>query len=212
MKLCFIDTETGGRNPRIHSLLSVGLCIVDVSKITINEVGGDNPLLDAAEWYIEQRPFVVTREALRINQIDLRGEPSNLHTREHAARSICAYLSRYFDPTEKIMLAGWNPGFDARFLRQLYPADGDVHDLRQIDVTSPVRQWPFHHRVMDVQSLATATLLRGDVSPLPKPPLPVSSGDAFDYWGIVNPAQHTALADVIATALLFVRLLQGRSP
>ncbi len=60
MKLIFLDTETGGINSRVNSLLSVGLVIWE-----------DKKIITKKEFYIKEKEYNVTTQAIEINKIDL---------------------------------------------------------------------------------------------------------------------------------------------
>ena len=60
MKLIFLDTETGGVDPRANSLLSIGLVIWENKKIITEK-----------EFLVKEKNYNVTAQAMEINKINL---------------------------------------------------------------------------------------------------------------------------------------------
>ncbi len=58
--LLFLDTETGGLDPRKHSLLSIGLVVGDGPKV-----------VNSLEILVRHEPFVVSAGGMKVNRIDL---------------------------------------------------------------------------------------------------------------------------------------------
>ena len=179
-KVLFIDTETGGRDPGKHSLLSVALVIWEDMKI-----------IDSLEILINDGILSVTKEALEINRIDLEEHKKNAISSLEAIRRIKVFTGKHFAPREKITLAGHNVHFDADFLKLLFSRNNqNFSDL-------------FSHRIIDTSSILHFLFLSGQIKDKA-----VSSDEAFDLFGIEVEGRHTALGDAIATAKLFSELLQ----
>jgi DNA polymerase III epsilon subunit-like protein len=131
-KLIFVDVETGGLDPNVHSILSIGMVL-----------WGDFHIVAEKEWYVKEDPIAVTSEAMEVNNIDLKSlqdPPSQV------VKYISMFLNKHgFDP-ETDHLAGHNVGsFDCGFIKRLY---------RLAD-----QPFPFKHRVVDTFSTAKALQL-----------------------------------------------------
>jgi DNA polymerase III epsilon subunit-like protein len=208
-KVIALDTETGGLDPRVHSLLEVG--VVEVL-----------PGLRAGRQFtvsVVEPQMVVTPEAMRVNGIDLRGWRGLLP--EHAAAAIVAQLRSWWGRPEApfqaigvaaepervaVTVVGWNVDFDVDFLRRL-PVDA---------VLAP---WRIDHRKVDVASIFNGPRIAGD------DPKPVGMGQAMSELGIseddiraecagigftpTRDLMHEAVPDAIA-ALMVLRRVLGR--
>jgi DNA polymerase III epsilon subunit-like protein len=177
MKFLWIDTETGGLDPTVHSLLSLALVVTEPS--------GDQV---STEIFFRHPNYTVDPEALAVNHIDLVRHHAHACEPAHAASLIAAFLGRHFPGDEKIQLAGHNVGFDIAFLgvflRQHFPA---IYAR-------------FSHRVMDTMPLALALQEAGL---LPAGSLGLSA--LLEHYGIrLEPTlRHTALGDAKATEQLY---------
>jgi DNA polymerase III epsilon subunit-like protein len=124
-KLLFIDTETGGLNSNIHSLLSIGL-------VTWN----DGRIVNQKEIYIKSPVYNVTEEAMNINKIDLKNLDKIGMNKREAKDLMIKFLKDEFK-NEKITLAGHNVNFDISFLKQLFKNDFSLYfSHRSIDTAS----------------------------------------------------------------------------
>ena len=103
-KILFIDTETGGLDPELYSLLSIGLV-----------VWSDFDILDSTEILIYQEPINVNDQALEINQINLEEHKSKALNSNTAMKMLKSFISNNFNPINKITLAGHNLTFDVGF-------------------------------------------------------------------------------------------------
>ncbi len=179
--LCFIDTETGGLDPRVHDLLSVGLVVVDHLGIR-----------DAKEFKVVGH--TVDPSAMEVNGIDLNEHNRFALSPGQARYQIQKFLSNYGDLFDSqgrplVALAGWNVSFDRDFLRQLWK--GCPHDFPRI----------FHHRLFDIQSVVQFHERAGRHSGI------VSLDHALALYQIKLKGQrHTALADALATAELYLAM------
>lgn len=61
MKIVFLDTETGGLDPSVNSLLSIGLVIWEDGKIKTKN-----------EFFVKENEYNVTSKAIEVNRIDLK--------------------------------------------------------------------------------------------------------------------------------------------
>lgn len=178
-KIVFIDTETGGLDPRIHSLLSIGLVEWDHSEIT-----------NTKEILVNDGELNVTDAALAINKIDLDNHKVNAISPSKAIQEILQFIDWTGDQQDKITLAGHNVGFDIRFTRHLF----ESHDYNFDDY--------FSHRSIDTSSILHFLYYAGKIDTKI-----VGSSDAFNHFDIEVRGRHTALGDAIATAELFSRMI-----
>lgn len=181
--LLFIDTETGGLDPRKHSLLSVGLVVGDAQGVA-----------NSLEILIRHEPYVVSAGGMKVNRIDLVAHAAAALEPDMALGVMNVFLDQHFPHLCKpIILAGHNVGFDQAFLGAFL--DGMGHHLEP----------RFSHRVVDTHSLAAA--LR-DAGKLPIENL--SSTALFDHFGILVPEdkRHTALGDALGTFELYWKLVE----
>jgi len=181
--LLFIDTETGGLDPRKHSLLSVALVV------------GEGPrVANSLEILIRHEPFVVSAGGMKVNRIDLVQHAAAALDPDMALGVMNVFLDQHFPHLCKpIILAGHNVGFDQAFLGTFLENLGHHLEPR------------FSHRVVDTHSLAAA--LR-DAGKLPLDNL--GSSALFAHFGIQVPEdkRHTALGDALATFELYWQLVE----
>lgn len=178
----FIDTETGGLDPRVHPLLSVGLV-----------VGDDGEIRQSLELLVKHEPYVVSAPAMKVNRIDLvKHHAQALEPREVLA-VLDIFVQQHFPCAhEPIILVGHNVGFDRAFLQTFYESQGRAFEPR------------FSHRIVDTHSLAVGLREAGKLS-LEN----LSSSALFAHFGIEvsEEARHTALGDVLATFELYGKLI-----
>lgn len=183
LPLLFIDTETGGLDPRTHSLLSVGLVV------------GDGPVLaNSLEVLIRHDPFVVSAGGMGVNRIDLVRHAAAALDPDMALGVLNVFLEQHFPHRcQPIILAGHNVGFDQAFLGAFLERLGHRLEPR------------FSHRTVDTHAIAAA--LR-DAGKLPLEDL--GSSSLFAHFGIEVPEEkrHTALGDALATFRLYWNLVE----
>ena len=179
----FLDTETGGLDPRSHSLLSLGLVV------------GDGPrIVNSLEILVKHEPYVVSGGGMKVNRIDLVRHSESALAPGVAMTVLDVFLDQHFPHRcQPIILAGHNVGFDQAFLKVFLEGRGQAMEPR------------FSHRVVDTHSIAAA--LR-DAGRLPMGDL--SSTGLFAHFGIVVPEakRHTALGDALATFELYWKLTE----
>jgi DNA polymerase III epsilon subunit-like protein len=184
-RLLVVDTETGGVDPQIHSILSLAAVVWD-----------DGKILAEFEVLIAEPVLAVTARALEINGIDLV---------EHCKQAVAPIgawaqfqsflwqnLTEELASAHKITLVGHNVNFDVGFMKRLFRLTGVAFE----DV--------FSHRVID-----TAGLLRFLTLAQRLKLSGASSTEAFESFGIAVPKgrRHTALGDARATAQLLSKLI-----
>lgn len=124
--LLFIDTETSGRNPSFHGLLSLGY-IVDQ----------DGQIVLEGEILIRSEEKLVSEEALKINGINLDEHNKMALSRKDAYTTIETLLSGYRGAT----LIGHKVSFDIGFLVNLLGISTwtEMNLYRQIDTLDVLR-------------------------------------------------------------------------
>jgi DNA polymerase III epsilon subunit-like protein len=180
--MLFLDTETGGLEPRRHSLLSLGLVV------------GEGPrVVNSLEILVRHEHYVVSAGGLKVNRINLVEHHEAALEPPVALAVLDVFLDQHFPHMCKpIMLAGHNVAFDAAFLGAFLAGQGRALEPR------------FSHRTVDTHSLAAG--LR-DAGRLPLADL--GSTALFAHFGIEVPEEkrHTALGDALATFELYWKLV-----
>lgn len=179
MRLVVLDTETGGLDPQVHSLLSVGMWTLDTDTRILY-----NPL-----YFVVREPEIVTvPQAMKVNGLkleDIERDGLDPHAALHLIRNYCRELG------DKPTPVGHNIPFDMVFLSRL---------VRLTDTTST--GLPFHYRTVDVPSVLTTMYLAGvlpkDIS---------SSQKALEYFGMERGTVHNALDDAECTGKVYLKLL-----
>lgn len=186
MRLLVIDTETGGLDPQVHSILSLGAVVYPYE-----------PSVNEFSEFILERPVVVDTKALEVNRIDLVEHGKRALSPEKAWEKFILFvnaqagLHRLFG---KVVLAGHNVPFDIGFLRRLHRLSGDQ---------TPFEEY-FSHRFVDTMAVGVFMQLCGYVGK-------VGLADLLPVVGLKNDAQHTALGDARATAMLLEAMRQRAS-
>jgi DNA polymerase-3 subunit epsilon len=179
-RILFIDTETGGLDPRKHSLLSIGMVIWE-----------DMEIIDSQEILVNNGMLSVTDEALAINKIDLEKHKQTAVSSSQAIEEIFSFIGKHFPRRGKITLAGHNVHFDANFLKVFFSRNNkNFSDY-------------FSHRIIDTSSILYYLYLSGHIKQRA-----VSSDEAFELFNIKVEGRHTAIGNAIATAKLFTKLLR----
>ena len=180
--MLFLDTETGGLDPRSHSLLSLGLVV------------GDGPAVrNSLEILVRHEPYVVSAGGLAVNRINLVEHSRAALDPPVALAVLEVFLDQHFPHRcQPVTLAGHNVGFDRAFLGAFLAGQGRALEPR------------FSHRTVDTHAIAAA--LR-DAGRLPVDNL--SSTALFAHFGIQVPDEkrHTALGDALATFELYWKLV-----
>lgn len=216
----FLDTETGGLNPEVHPLLSVG--VVD---------GAGERLADF--FVLDACLHLATDEALAVNRISLAEVNDEGIAPPDAASAITRIVDEKRsqlaqahaesgaegDPPRPVIV-GHNVGFDVAFIRRLFSmavgaaATLAVRTCRSADALDQalesargVHRIPpeFGYRTIDTFSLLSGAAVAGLV-----PWSAVGSLDAaVDHFGIKMPEgqRHTACGDALACREVVARLL-----
>lgn len=185
-KLLLIDTETGGLDPRIHSILSFAAVVIH-----------DGAIEAFMYTLVNEGPSIISEDAaLKVNGLTLEkiraegaGPLEAVNTLEHM-------LSQN-DMRRGIIFAGHNVAFDIGFMKRLYGLAGkqDVFEKR------------FSHRSLCTQSAALLLMHAGRINPAGNS---VSLQSLVDMWAIPldREAGHDALNDARATAAVLKKELQ----
>ena len=131
MKLLFIDFETGGLDPEVHSPLSLGFILYDSS--TDKEI---------ASSYIQLKhdTYIVTAEALNINNLSIQ----RVHRAGITLQELVNLLENMAKQHgEKIIIAGWNVKFDLDFMKTIFKHTGQLQKFNEI----------FYYKPLDVCSM-----------------------------------------------------------
>jgi DNA polymerase III epsilon subunit-like protein len=182
MRILALDVETGGLDPRKHSLLQVGLIAYDSETAQI---------LGTDEFTIRRHTYDTTPEAMRVNNLYLDQVYANGETPADAAERIINFIRRHFgeiiNRDDRPLLLGHNVAFDKYFLQyQIFDAVG-------MDMDKYIS-----HRLIDVMSILHGLRLSGKI-----PPISLSSKGAAEYFGIENKMAHTAVSDAYTTLQVF---------
>ncbi len=184
-QLLFIDTETGGFDPKNDSILSLGAVVWQ-----------DGKFLGKFEVYVREPTIQAAPEALAVNKIDLAWLEANGKAPAVALAEFEAFLNHHFPPVgdklTRVTLAGHNLNFDLGFIKRLYEMGGGKFGKR------------FASRVMDTSGVMAFLMLTGKL-PSESP----TTDFGFNHFGIAFAAgeRHSALADCVATAQLFNHLI-----
>jgi DNA polymerase-3 subunit epsilon len=174
----FVDTETGGTDEQIHSILSVAVVRWEDRKIT-----------DQYACFIEENPMVLARDAMEKNQIDVR-QRLGWKTPQDAAKAIarwvfCAQSSKEY--SERPLIGGHNVAFDVKFIGRLFKIAGE--------------RYPFSYRTVDTASIARYLHTLGLLNPKS-----FRLEDLCAELGVKHTNAHTAIGDVLATVAVFEKM------
>lgn len=177
-KFILVDTETGGIDPKQHSLLQIALIALD-SQLQV---------LGTKFWRVRWDLYRVTPDAMRVNGIH------NLHKHHEKAipesvvkSGIVAFLNTYRSAQEKYVPMGHNVNFDIGFMREFFP------------------NWTgfFGYRSFDTQVIAQEKIFRG----LIPEETGTSLADLTKHFQIENKRPHHAGYDAAATLKVLKKLL-----
>ncbi|MFN8011648.1 MAG: 3'-5' exonuclease [Holophagaceae bacterium] len=176
----FLDTETGGLDPRVHSLLTLGLVVGDASGVK-----------DCLEIALKHEPYVVSGGGMKVNRIDLVAHHERAVSPQGALDLFEGFLDKHFGKDTRAVLVGHNISFDHAFLNGFLSGLGRDPEAR------------IEHRSVDTHAVAAALRDAGRLD-LPK----LSSDALFRHFGVEPPEhqRHTALGDALATFHLYWKL------
>lgn len=126
-----IDCETGGLDTALHSLLTIGVLLVDEG---LNEIARQS-------WAVQPvgKDYFYTDQALRINGIDLEEHRKIAIPPSLISHDLLCLLERHFG-RDKPGLVGFNLKlFDLPFLRRVVPIESLVSYSNVIDLVDVCR-------------------------------------------------------------------------
>jgi DNA polymerase-3 subunit epsilon len=171
-----IDTETGGLNPEINSILSI-------AGVVWTPRGEISKLFDL---YVQEPTLNVEDQALKVNNINLEDVYKHGLTPEVAVGYIRGTLDAHFGTNRRpIQLVGHNVAFDLGFIRRLYRLAGaNFKD-------------DFRDRALDSCSILQFLMISGKIKGFR-----ASADVLFESAGVKidEKDRHTALGDALATA------------
>ena len=126
--IIFLDTETGGTDPAIHPLLTIGLVTYQDGEVT-------RPL----HLRVQHDSYTVDPEAMRVNGIDLLTH----HDEAQDPKAVAEAIRGYAAGVGRVMLGGHNFAFDLGFLRTLLPDRSHVFRRGHVD-TKTTAQFLLH--------------------------------------------------------------------
>jgi DNA polymerase-3 subunit epsilon len=178
----FFDTETGGVDPELHSLFSIGMV-----------VGHGMEVVAKSEIFIRHDPYVVSAGGLEVNRIDLVSHHKGAMEPMTAWEAMQDFLRPHFPTEEKIILVGHNISFDRAFLDAFLKSVGQDPGSR------------FSHRSIDTHAIAA---MLKDAGRIPSS-VALNSSGLFDHFQVsIPPAErHTALGDALGTYQLYWRMV-----
>ena len=181
--LVVIDTEAGGLNPNVHSVLSVALVSIDGAR--------------KLECLIKEPELVTTPSAMAVNGIDLDWLSAHGLSPEEACHQLDDFLQEEVDRAggRPALLIGHNVAFDLAYFKRLYRLIGREGDHPLVS-----------HRSLDTHTLLWALAALGSL-----PPSACGSDGAFQHYQVSPPDElrHTALGDAVATQALFHKLISS---
>jgi DNA polymerase-3 subunit epsilon len=108
----YVDTETTNTDPRTGAVIGIGA------------------VCNGEEFHTLIKPHegaVVAHKALDVNGLTIT-ELETAPTNKEAVGMLCSFLEKSvdkYDKTDKLIMAGFNVGFDDRFLRSLFQLAGN---------------------------------------------------------------------------------------
>ncbi|MBI0446449.1 MULTISPECIES: 3'-5' exonuclease [Deinococcus] len=131
--IIFVDTETGGRDPARHPLLTVGL-------VTLTPQGEvTHPL----HLRVRHEHYEVEEEAMAVNGIDL----ATHHAAAQAPEEVAEVVRAYARAVGRVMLGGHNLAYDLGFLRWLLPDLKSIFRRGRVD-TKLTAQFLLHAGIL----------------------------------------------------------------
>lgn len=137
MRRLVLDLETTGTNPNKHSILSIGIEIIEVKKNRVTRLG-------EAEYFIQPYKPEVSVEAMSINGINLDYHKQIAADPSTILQMFTSFVQHFF-PKEPATVVGHNVDFDLAFLRELFETTefpkeyNSVVSYRKIDTQTIVR-------------------------------------------------------------------------
>lgn len=152
MKGVFLDIETNGLDPYMHSPLEISLSVYDLH--TMECISGYTSFIECSEreWVVHSDPKALEINGISYEQVK-KGKPF-----EHICGDLVElFLSYEIDKTNSVFICQ-NPSFDRAFFNQIFPVEiqneielpyhwldlASMYWAKNIDVKKPVNghSWP----------------------------------------------------------------------
>ena len=182
-KVVFVDTETGGLDPLKHSLLSIGVAIVQ-----------DGAVVDTMYTLVKEPEIIADASALKINGLDLDVVYRDGVTPRQAVDKLVTFLQKN-GIFKNAQFAAHNAPFDKPFVKRMFELAG-----KQMDKV-------FSYRPLCTQTGALMLDLAGRIN---LPGGSASLDNLVKLWGIKlnREGGHNALQDAIAGAHVLIKELE----
>ncbi len=179
----FLDFETGGLNPEVHSPLQLAVMFVK---------NNDFETAVAEEMYVKLEDYVLTPKAMEINGLDLQ----EIYSKGKTPREIVQIFKNAREVAkEKLVIVGQNVNFDINFLKALFKLANCEKDFSYV----------FSYRSIDLQSIL---FFLNDTKVQDLPDDRVNLDTAMEFYNVPIPKdRHTALADIISTAKVYEKAI-----
>jgi DNA polymerase-3 subunit epsilon len=182
-KILWIDTETTGTDPTLHSMIEIS-GIIDI----------DGKIEDQFSFHSKPHPdFLIDDDALKINKItteQMQQFPEMDHTRKALTRAFGAHIDK-FNKEDKFTIAGQNVKFDIDFLSHFFFRQKDFYLGSYVD---------FRKRI-ELYELTNAMRMLGFIKSDK-----LSLGNLCKEFGIELKA-HNSLSDITATRTLYYEII-----
>ena len=179
MKLCFIDVETTGLNPKRNGIIQIA-GIIDID---------DTQVLDF-NFYV--KPFssdIIDKKSLEINKISLK-RIRTFHKPQEIYNKLIHIFTQYidkYDKSDKFIFAGYNANFDFQFLNEFFKKNNDQYFF----------SW-FFSPPLDIMNLALFDL-KNNLHRIKNFQLET----VLKYYNINPGVSHNAFEDIKATYKLY---------
>lgn len=174
-----IDVETGGLDPSVHALLSIGAVLVKKEQDDLSLI---------SSFYVPVYPTrEVTLDALRVNKIRIEDHIANSLPPEKAYQRFITWMTSYLSKQDYPIVVGWNVRFDLGFIEQWMNDNND--SLRNYA----------SYRALDIQSVVSFLIETGHIPETARGGL----ASAAKYFGIDTVHHHHALVDAAMAHAVF---------
>lgn len=177
-KICFLDFETTGIIPEIHSPLQLGAVLRDVDKGEI--------LQTHLEYILPPDTAIVDEEAMKVNGLDVNNMPIG-------SVSPLQCMNNFFRVIgfQDIKLAAWNTHFDVSIFRGMCVKYGYIQYYKKMD-----------YRHVCVQSMCHGLVLKGILPEKIK-----SFNSVIEYFGLPKRENiHNAITDAFLLSQVYMKL------
>lgn len=174
-----LDWETSGLNPLIHQGIQLGAAIFNQETLEVVETFKVNIQFNSLVYIwddVAEAVHGISREFLEKNGVG----------QKEAALMFLAFIDKYFEPKDMIVLLGYNPLFDMGFTRQLMLLIECEFSIQQL-IPGMARWIRIYHILIDVAS--AGFVIHGTIK----------SDRLFEKLGFPPRGKHDALEDVLLT-------------